>query len=584
MKKVFYVIAGIVTLLAIGVTPAAATINDFTITSYDIDYTLSRDSEQRSMLTTKETIVADFPGFDQNHGIERYIPKEYDGHPVDLQIQSVTDAAGNAQHYTTYVSGEYEVLRIGDADRYVHGRQEYVITYTQHDVTKHYADTGRDEFYWDTNGTEWRVPIEKLTVSLTLDDNLDSARTGTARCYQGSYGSTSTCDVTQDGARYTTTLASLTSGQNATLALGFAPQTFAVYEPSLLERLAGIWVVLQFALGAVAVGLITWFATRYSNWKRRKKELGTIVPEYLPPADASVTLSASMLPLAQATSAAQLVDFAVRHYVKLYETKPKSLWTTATYEIEIVRSIDDLSAEEQEFLSDVFKGNTTVGTKLSTDQLKKDYTLATRLSDNPKKLQTLMRSSYDLQQKDAAKSAWFKRAGIVLLIASIVFLNLPLLATAIIAFILGATLWVYTDKGLALYRYLEGLKMYISVAETERLKLLQSPEGAEKAQTDSNDPKQLVKLYERVLPYAMLFGKEKEWNKQLGQYYESAQTQPDWYTGTHVAAFSAAAFSSSMNSLTTSISSTGASSSSSGGSSGGGSSGGGGGGGGGGGW
>ena len=36
---------------------------------------------------------------------------------------------------------------------------------------------------------------------------------------------------------------------------------------------------------------------------------------------------------------------------------------------------------------------------------------------------------------------------------------------------------VLTDKGLALRRYLAGLKMYIEVAETERLKMLQSPEG-----------------------------------------------------------------------------------------------------------
>mgnify|MGYP001296042242 CR=1 FL=1 len=584
MKKLWAIVISTVALLASATPAGAAGLNDFTITNYEIDYALSRDSEQRSTLTTKETITAEFSSSDQNHGIERYIPREYDGHPTELKIQSVVDVAGKAWHYTTYESGEYDVLRIGDADKYVHGMQTYVITYVQRDVTRHYADTGRDEFYWDTNGTEWKVPIKQLNIKLTVDDSAANARTGEAQCYQGRYNITDHCNVAQNGAIYTASATNLVQGENITLALGFAPQTFAAYAPSLLERLAALWVILQFALGLVSVVLITWFVTRYTNWHRRKKELGTIVPEYLPPSDASVSLAATVVPLAQGSFAAQLIDFAVRHYVKLYETKPKSFWSTATYEIEIVRSIDDLRAEEQEFLSDVFKGNTTVGAKVSTDQLKKDYSLATRLSDNPKKLQKLIRGNYELQQKDRAKSAWFKRAGIILLIASILLLSLPLLATAIIAFALGATLWVFTDKGLDLYRYLEGLKMYISVAETERLKMLQSPEGAEKVQVDGNDPKQLVKLYEKVLPYAMLFGKEKEWNKQLGQYYESTQTQPDWYTGAHAAAFSAAAFSSSMNGLTTSISSTGASSSSSGGSSGGGFSGGGGGGGGGGGW
>ena len=422
MKKALYVIAGIATLLMAGFTPAAAAANDFTITSYDINYTLSRDSEQRSTLTTKETIVAVFPGFDQNHGIERYIPRQYDGHSTGLVIQSVTDTEGKAWTYTTYTSGEYEVLRIGDADKYVHGRQNYVITYTQHDVTKHYADTGRDEFYWDTNGTEWRVAIENLSIKLTVDDSLASAQTGDVQCYQGRYSNADRCELTRAGTTYMVTAASLIQGENVTVALGFAPQTFAAYTPSLLERLIPIWMVLQFfILGPLSLVLIIWLVARYFSWHRRKKELGTIVPEYLPPRNASVSLAATVVPIAQATFAAQLIDLAVRHYIKLYETKPKSFWSTAAYEIEIVKSIDDLREEEREFLHDVFKGGTAVGTKLSTEQLKKDYSLATRLSDNPSKLQKLMRGNYGLQQKDETKSAWFKRTGIALLIGSILY-------------------------------------------------------------------------------------------------------------------------------------------------------------------
>ena len=114
--------------------------------------------------------------------------------------------------------------------------------------------------------------------------------------------------------------------------------------------------------------------------------------------------------------------------------------------------------------------------------------------------------------------------------------------------------------------------------------MLQSPEGANKVQVDLSDSKKLVELYEKLLPYAILFGQEKEWNKRLGDYYQSAGVQPGWYSGANMAAFNAAAFSSAMSNLNTSINSTGAGFSSSGGSSGGGFSGGGGGGGGGGGW
>ena len=585
MKKLWFIIASTVALVVASELPAgAANVNDFTITDYTIHYTLSRDADQRSTLTTKETIVAEFPQTDQNHGIERYIPRDYSDHSTSLKIQSVTDGTGKAWNYTTYASGKHEVLRIGDADTYVHGAQTYVITYTQRDVTRNYEDTGRDEFYWDTNGTQWRVPIERLGITLTIDDSLASARTGEPQCYQGQQGSTNRCILQQSLSQYTVEATNLTAGENITLALGFAPQTFAVYAPSLLEILIIIWVIVQLILGLISVGLIIWLGMRYTAWARRKKERGAIVPEYLAPRDASVSLAATVLPSAQATFAAQLIDFAVRHYLKLYETKPKSLWSNASYEFEIIKPTSILRAEEQEFLRDIFKSDLTVGAKINTNQLKADYSLAVRMSDNPKKLRALMRSDYGLQQKDPAKSAWFKRAGTILLVCGLLLLSPPLILTALIAFILGAVLWVFTDKGLELYRYLEGLKLYISVAETERLKMLQSPEGSEKVSIDDTDPRQLVKLYEKVLPYAILFGQEKQWSKQLGDYYEAAGTQPDWYSGTHMAAFSAAAFSSSMNDLTTSISSSGADSSSSGGSSGGGSSGGGGGGGGGGGW
>jgi len=151
--------------------------------------------------------------------------------------------------------------------------------------------------------------------------------------------------------------------------------------------------------------------------------------------------------------------------------------------------------------------------------------------------------------------------------------------------VFASVTWPLTKKGVGLRDYLAGLKDYIDVAEEERLKMLQSPKGAEKvgAKVDGNDVRQLVKLYERVLPYAVLFGSEREWSKQLGAYYKSAGQQPDWYSGN--GAFNAAMFTSMMIGFSSQSSSySSATSASSGGAGGGGFSGGGGGGGGGGGW
>ena len=271
----------------------------------------------------------------------------------------------------------------------------------------------------------------------------------------------------------------------------------------------------------------------------------------------------------------------MRHYIKIYETKPKSFWAKAEYELEIIKDISSLQPEEREIFSDIF-GSTAVGERLALKKLQNNTKVYMSMSDNAKKLKKLVRGEYGLRAKVEPHSAWFKKAGWILLALSILTLSPGLLLAALFTFIYAYTLWPLTDKGLGLRRYLDGLKMYIKVAETERLKMLQSPEGAQKVGVSANDPAQLVKLYERVLPYAVLFGEEKEWNKQIGSYYESTGSSPDWYSGHGV--FNAAVFSSAMSSFATSASYTSASSSTSGGSSGGGSSGGGGGGGGGGGW
>ncbi|MDM9073750.1 DUF2207 domain-containing protein, partial [Klebsiella pneumoniae] len=82
----------------------------------------------------------------------------------------------------------------------------------------------------------------------------------------------------------------------------------------------------------------------------------------------------------------------------------------------------------------------------------------------------------------------------------------------------------------------------------------------------------VLHLYEALLPYAVVFGQEKQWSQQLAARYEGGS--PTWYVG--VSAFDASAFSSGIGSLSASVSAT-----SSGGAGGGGSAGGGGGGGGG---
>lgn len=584
MKQIFLGIFAIFGISLILVAPSMAlNTSNFAISSFDIRYELSKDGEGRSILRTTETITAQFPNFDQNHGIERAIPQSYDGHTTDIQVESITTLEGSSWSYSTRTDNDNLVLRIGEADRYVQGEQTYVIIYTQSDVTKTFDNTNSDEFYWDTNGTEWKVPIERLTISLKLSDSVRKSLAGKMACYKGDAGATNTCSLVNVDGTLTTQANNLSPGENVTVAIGFTKGTFSQYKVSLWDTIVQLYIVITVVLVGLALASIIFIAIKYDRLSGRKREVGTIIPEYIPPSDTSLTASASIATPAGSIFTAQLLDFAVRHYIKIYQTKEKSFLKAAEYDIEIIKDIASLKSEEQEILRDIFQDDVAVGKRLSMKSLQNNSTVYIRTLDNDKKMKALVRGEYGLRERDIKKAAWFKKFGWILLGLGIIAFNPALLIASVVSFIAAYSLWPLTDKGLALFRYLEGMKLYIKVAEQERLAMLQSPEGAVKVKSvDINDPSQLIKLYERVLPYAVLFGQEKEWSKRIGELYQSSQSTPSWYGGT--SAFNAAAFGSAMSSFSSAVSYSSASSSSSGGSSGGGSSGGGGGGGGGGGW
>ena len=585
MKKLLFSIVaiGLVFLLSPS-SSNAVSLNDIVITNYEIAYKLGKDTSGVSILDTKERITADFKNQNVNHGIERAIPTSYDGHSTSLEIISVTDELSKPLEFSEYTSNGNTVLRIGNPDQYVFGLKTYVINYTQKNVTKYFANTNSDEWYWDTNGDQWKFLIEKLSITALLDDSISSSTNGATACYFGYFGSTDKCNLEKTGNTYSTIENKVKPGQNITLTIGFQPGTFAVYKPSLLETLLVIGFFLNFVTPIISIPVLIYGIYRYRSKNYRSKERKPIVTEYIPPRKTSVSVSASIINKQSKAFSAQLIDLAVRHYLKIYQTKEKSLFKKAEYEIELIKDINPLLEEEKELLIDMFGAEPKIGQRFELKSLASNTTVRLSLVDNSSKVQKLLSDKYSLNAKLPSESSWFYIMGAVSLVASVLLLNVPFFINGVVFIGMGISLKPLTDKGLELARYLDGLKQYITIAETDRIKALQSPEGAEKVGSiDPDNKKQLIKLYESVLPYAILFGVEKEWNKDLGLLYESSNTTPIWLYG-YGGAFNAMYFSQSISDLNGYSSYSSPSSSSTGGSGGGGSSGGGGGGGGGGGW
>jgi hypothetical protein len=518
---------------------------DFTFDSFAADYELGRDADGRATLRTVETIVARFPASDVNRGIVRAIPNEYRGIDLEVTVTGVTDETGARIPYELSETDEFTELALG-TDDFVHGRTTYVIEYSQRDVIGAFADTVAEEFYWDVNGTGWAQPFGTVTASLHLEETLAGALTGEAACYTGLYGSTDSCAIEQaqdgGGTVLTATSADLLPAQNMTVAVGFEPGTFTP-PPSPADS----WIVTLLPwliLGLAALLVATLLVLRSFVW-RDAAGRGTIIVQYTPPEDVPVLLAAAMLGKKTVGLPAQLIGFAVTGAARLVESPSEP--AGRRYSLE-VRDVDRLGAADRRILGALVpKLKNGVALRLDTGDRK--------LGD---RIQRLTGSaSEDVTARGLRARGKSVVPGLLVLAAALLLGAAWLVnswadshdvASTLVQLLLPGTivalaiLTVYvrlpnrlTEKGALLREYLLGLRDYLRLAEADRIRVLQSPDGAlREAGAGVGDPPGTdlsVQLHEKLLPWAMLWGVEDEWADELGRFYATTDAAPQWYSG-----------------------------------------------------
>lgn len=566
-----------------------AGVDDFSFSSLDVDYTLGRDDDGTSTLKVTETFVADFPDTDQNHGMRRQLPDSYNGQPLEVEVLSVTDENGDVRPFDTDDDdGTFSIT--SRSDHYLHGQQTFVFTYTMRHVTWRFSDTDADEFYWDVNGSDWSQPFGSVTVTLHVPAALSDAMTGRQACYQGAYGSTDTCEITtttgDDGAATVRATASgLDARENMTIAVGFASGTFALFDDSPWVSPWG-WVQV--------VGLLVIIAAVVSAIIVRMRKLRdapgrpTIIAEYTPPDGVDALLSAVLLGKTSKAIPAAVLEQAVAGSIQMIEGE-KRLFGSHKMQARLVKSSLAIGVDGRMLLAGMFGD---VGRRGATFTFGGNNTRFAKAAQKVLKWGTAeikrrhWRRKIDRRARNIPVLLAF--AGLILTMGAGIMALASYVSPAVPAVIMAcgaggfvASLLLITRRplsaaGAEIRDHLEGLRQFIEWAEADRIRMLQSPGGAERVPVDTNDPQQMLKLYEKLLPYAVVFGQEKEWAEQLATMYPTGEG-PYWYAG-NVAAFNAATFAAGIGSLTATAA---ASSATSGGSGGGGFSGGGGGGGGG---
>ncbi len=534
---------------AVGALPGD--VNDFTFRSFDAVYQLGRDSADHATLAVKETIVALFPQTDQNRGILRDIPNIYGSAALDTTIVSVLNADGQPVPYTVNDQGDNVELALG-TDAYVHGPTTYVISYTQVDTIRHFANTDDDEFYWDVNGTQWGQPFQEVSARVEVDPALVSALNDRTACYQGPQGSTTPCasGVLKQDSIFTAQSTDLAANEGLTIAIGFVTGTFVDVSSDPNNQpdsggsstsatpgeLAGVLFSL---LGFLAVLLGT-ISAIVANIARTQPARSTIIPQYSPPAALDVMVAADLIARPATAVPAQLVNLSVTGKTRLLGYAVKNA-RAADYSIQLLDP-SGLDPLEQDVVDALFGPGAEAG---AARDLRKtgDDELAGELASVMARVNATRESLFDGRQRSVAGTVMLVAAialTLVAILGAAILGGLPGLVTGgvgIVAGLVGVVLAYVgfrgrrklSDRGAKLNDYLLGMRMYLQLAEQDRLRVLQSPTGAERI--DVGDGKQLVKLYEKMLPWAIIWGVEDQWSRVLEIELQRANVTPDFWVG-----------------------------------------------------
>ncbi|MFM8927825.1 MAG: DUF2207 family protein, partial [Rhodoluna sp.] len=471
---------------------------------------------------------------------------------------------------------------------YVKGRQVYVIKYSQKWVINNYqSSSGFDEFYWDINGTGWLQSFGKVSATVSLDKKLSEAVSlDKVSCYQGPAESTKSCDDQKlDATKLVFTANNLGPGENLTVSIPFTPNIANTSGPEV----SGTWQMTVFWISLTLILLILFWALYFRFFVvRNQGKKAFIVPQYKPAKEPGLLVTALVARKRSHLIQALIVEAAVKGELEIQAGESKKQF--------ILRRTTN-AKDESGLLSRLGLTESGAELDLSSSKIGQYISWDTQANKKRKRKAVSDLDSYiSNATREVSKSGYFlKRAlglpALMFLVATLVFavwitVSAMLDGETEAGFIISPILsfgpffmifWLLvakralSTKGSEVVNYLEGLKMYIELAEKDRLEFLQSPQGAS-LKTSELKGQSVLKLYEEVLPWAILLGLQEQWSKVLTELYNESNT-PVWFVGGPLVSGQLSALDAA---LTASLAT-----SSTGGSSGGGSSGGGGGGGGG---
>lgn len=238
-------LVALVMLGALSAAPYAAAQDDedtgWTIEAFDAQLRVLADGS----VEVNEEIAVDF-GALERHGIFRVMPVAYPIPEGDPQVELPAGREASDFRRVLQVDGidvestapadvetDHEdddlVIRIGDPDATVTGRQTYRLRYVMRGALNAFDD--RAELAWNVTGDRWPVPIRAASATVEAPAVIDGA------CAQGPAGATTPCQQTQVGdGRATFAAEDLAPGEGLTVTVAIPRDAVTVPPPIINER------------------------------------------------------------------------------------------------------------------------------------------------------------------------------------------------------------------------------------------------------------------------------------------------------------------------------------------------------------
>ena len=492
----------------------------FTITHYHINLKVNKNAS----LDITENLNVHF--LEPRHGIIRSIPYQY---PME-KLPAGIDKAERQMHangytrtfienikvpghkFSTGKNGDYENIKIGSADKYVEGDQQYVIKYTILNAINFFKN--HSELYFNLIGNQWATTIDSVDFEVELPQALSD--TPYYFVSTGILGSKENNTITRWSSNkilYGHTTQKLNPYEGVTIGISF-PNGFLI-KPNYTLR--GIWWLFLPVLI---------FITMYRVWKKwGKDEEVTVQTEYYPPGNISPGVSGYIIDnkLNQRDLTALVPYWGAGGYLRVNEIEKSSLLgIIKSKDYEFVK-LKELPATVAQFEKTLFDGIFETGEKVKLSDLKN--VLYKTMNKAKSQLESEINKDDYYVMFSRSMGCIFPFLGI--LAAAIGFFALvddwqqklwlgsALIASGIILVSFGVFMTKKTKKGTLLYQKLLGFKEFIKSVEKDRLR--------EFLKQDEN-------YFDKVLPYAIVFDMADKWKDKLKGL---EVPPPKWYYGNY---------------------------------------------------